>query len=282
MMALLMPASSLQAPAQTLLPPGEPTPPGIAELEKAGNWTGLADRFETFSPQQRGALVDLWMRSLNKAGRWERLVQVSEAVNAQLDAKSGRPTLSPARFYRAQALSQLGRHRDAYAAWSEIGTLGTASGFVNAAEEARQIGSWDDLLNQSEALLKVDPRNAAALGWKGEAMAKLEAYGDAEPVLRSALALDPKQPFAWSNLARCLNERKAWQESLEACSQALAQSPAMMEAHFNRGRALFELKRYAEARDDFRAALAAKPGDVTSTENLRQAELYAKASKTNR
>ena len=271
-----------QTPTQTVVPTNDPLPSGIATLEKAGDWAGLADRFETLSPQERGLLIDLWMRSLKKAERWQRLVQVSEAVLAQVDAKAGGPALSPARLYRAQGISQLGRHADAYAAWSQIGTLGASYGFVNAAQEARIMGTWDDLLNQSEAMLQKQPKDAQALGWKGEAMAKLGAFTEAEPVLREALALDPRQPYSWSNLGQCLNERKAWAESLAACDKALALEPVLMEAHYNRGRALFELKRYKEAREDFRIALASKPDDAVLAENLRQAERYANPTGINK
>jgi tetratricopeptide (TPR) repeat protein len=243
-------------------------------LIKAKNWGGLVDWFETVPPAVRGRYYEWWIQSLNRSQRWERLLAICEALQPQIEAKSG-PRLATYRLYRAQALSQLGRHAEAAQAHAENGRLGYADGFSNACTEARLAQAWTLLLTWSDELLAKHPDDAPGLAWKGEALARLDRLSEAEPILRVALAKDPKHAYAWNNLGRCLNEKKAWAEAYEALDKALLLEPNQVEARYNRGRCLFELKRYKESRDDFRAALVLQPNDPVLAENLRQAERYA-------
>jgi tetratricopeptide (TPR) repeat protein len=262
------------APAPQAQAASSAMPPELDAFLKAKDWNGLSDWFETVSPTIRGRHVEYWIQGLNRAGRWERLLAVCEALQPQLEAKSG-PRLATYRLYRAQALSQLGRHGEAALVHLENGRLGYSNGFPNACVEARQAGDWETLLTAAQELLARRPEDAAGLGWKGEGLARVNRFAEAEAVLRAALAKDATDAYAWNNLGRCLNERKAWQEACEALNRALTLEPGQLEARFNRGRCLFELKRYKESRDDFKAALALSPGDPVLQENLRQAERYA-------
>jgi tetratricopeptide (TPR) repeat protein len=252
---------------------GEARPTPMEELLKAKNWTGLADWFETVTPAVRGKYYETWLQSLNRSQRWERLIMVCEALQPQLEAKSG-PRLGTYRLYRAQALSQVGRHSEAAEAHAENGRLGYPDGFPNACAEVRLAQDWHALLIISNELLAKRPVDAYGMAWKGEALAHLGRLSEAEPLLREVVAKEPKIAHAWNNLGFCLNEKKDWAEACGALDKALALEPNQPEALFNRGRSRFELKRYAESRDDFRAALALRPGDPVLTENLRQAERY--------
>jgi tetratricopeptide (TPR) repeat protein len=249
-------------------------PPRLEGLIKAKDWAGLADWFETVPPGVRGKYYEWWIQSLNRSHRWARLLEVCEALQPQLEAKSG-PTLGTYRLYRARALSGLGRHAEAATVHAENGRLGDGDGLPNACTEARLAQDWPALLAYAgEWLLKV-PQDALGMAWKGEALGRMDRFTEAEPLLRAAVAKDPKIAYAWNNLGRCLIERKTWPEALEALNQALALEPNQLEALFNRGRCRFELKRYKESRDDFQAALALQPDNLLLAENLRQAERYA-------
>lgn len=138
---------------------------------------------------------------------------------------------------------------------------------------------WVSEQTCADLLLTLEPGDAEALAWKGEALAQQKKFKEAEPILRAAIREDPKQPFAWSNLGRCLNERMALAEALEALNQTLSLDPALYEAHYNRGRTNFELKHFQASVDDFRLALAALPGDEELQENLHQAERYPTAQR---
>jgi len=249
-------------------------PPPAEALRLAKDWAGLADWFEGESPAVRGRHFESWLEALNKSQRWGRLLEICDALQPQLEAKSG-PRLGSYRFYRARGLSALGRHAEAAAAHAENGRLGDSNGFSNACTEARLGMEWSALLAYAEALLLQRPESALGLAWKGEALARLNRFSEAEPILNAALAKDPKIAYAWNNLGRCFNERKAWAEAAAALDQALALDPGQLEALFNRGRARYELKQYAGSRDDFKAALALEPDNLVLAENLRQAERAA-------
>lgn len=247
-------------------------------LEKAQKWDDLADFFESLNPTTRGQFLTFWLKSLQRAQRWSRMLEVCDAAIPQLEAKSG-PRSGLERLLRANALTHLGRHGEALAAHRENGKLGSLASYRSACSEARLVPDW--LIGQScaEALLALKSGDAEALAWKGEALAQQKNFKDAEPVLRDAIKGDPKQPFALSNLGRCLNERKAFAEAQEVLDQALALDPALYEAHFNRGRTNFELRDFQASVDDFRTALASSPNDRDLQENLRQAERYLKAER---
>ncbi|WP_243286297.1 tetratricopeptide repeat protein [Geothrix terrae] len=268
-MLLQSPPAQIQTLA--ILPQLPPVPDALV---KAKDWAGLADWFETVAPATRGAYYEWWLLGLKRSQRWDRLLTVCEALQPQVEAKTG-PRLASYRVYRAQALGQLGRHAEAARAQAENGRLGDLDGLSNACVEARMAEDWAALLTYADELRAKNPEDANGLAWKGEALARMNRFTDAEPILREALAKNPKIAYAWNNLGRCLNERKAWAEAAESLDRALTLEPNQLEALFNRGRARFELKRYQESRDDFRAALALQPDNLVLAENLRQAERYA-------
>lgn len=246
-------------------------PAQMQALIQAEAWGKLADWFEKASPATRVKYYEWWLQSLNRTARWKRLLSACDAVQPKVEGKTG-PRLGTYRLYRAQALSQLGRHVEAAHAHAENGKLGYPDGLPNACEEARLAQDWKSLLAYSEALLKQKADDPAGLAWKGEALSRLGRLAEAEPVLRATVAKSPKDAYAWNNLGRCLNAKKAWSEACEAFDRALALQPDQLEARFNRGVSRFELKRYADSREDFQAALALRPGDLTITRNLREAE----------
>lgn len=245
-------------------------------LEKAQKWDESADFFESLNPKDRGHFLTFWLKSLQKAQRWERMLEVCNAAIPQLEAKEG-PKLGLERMLRANALSHLGRHQDALMAHRENGKLGSQAGYRSACSEARLVPDWVAEESCADALLALKPTDAEGLAWKGESLAQRKQFKEAEPILRQALQGDAKQPLAWSNLGRCLNERMAWPEAIAALNQSLALDPALPEAHYNRGRTNFELKQFKASAEDFRAALASNPNDPDLKENLHQAERYLKA-----
>ena len=245
-------------------------------LEKMQKWDELADYFESLNPKDRRLFLTFWLKALQKAQRWERMVAVCTAAIPQLEGKGG-PKLSLERMLKASAPSHLGRHEEALLAHQENGRLGSPESYRSACSEARLIPDWATEGASADALLALKPSDAEGLALKGEALAQLQQFQEAEPILRRALQADAKQPFAWSNLGRCLNERKAWTAALDALNQALALDPALPEAHYNRGRTNFELKQFKASTEDFRLALASNPSDSELKENLHQAERSLKA-----
>lgn len=270
---LLLHPPALIAPADTpAIPRGFPDQ--AEALLKAKDWAGLSDWFDKESNTTRRTYYEQWLLALSQAHRWEKVLAVCDAILPLEEGKS-RPHLGSYRLYRAQALSQLGKHAEAAAAHAENGRMGDLKGFPSACAEARLAKDWMSMFTLADEYLEKNPKDAMGLALKGEALTRLDMLPDAEPILREAVAKDPTIASAWSGLGRCLNAKKAWAESAEALDRSLSLDPKQMEALFNRGIARFELKRYADSRDDFKAALALQPQDPVIIANLEQAERYA-------
>jgi len=240
----------------------------LSELLKAKDWGSIADLMETLTAKERERRGDTWILALNKAGRWERLVQACDEVLPQIEASAG-PRFGVERAMRAQALSRLNRHEEALDAHRTNGGLGSLAGYRNACVEARLLGNWKALQECAEAVLAKEPTNGECLAMKGESLARQARYPEAEPVLLEASHLVPGRAMTWADLACCLNERGAYQEALRAADQALQIDPRLMEGLCNHGRACFGLKRYRDGRKDFAAALALGPADPALVQNLK-------------
>lgn len=259
-----------QAPPAVVQAVGSALPPAVQsrvdQLLSAKDWPALADYLESLPPRQRGALLETWLRSLNKSGRFERLLQVCDAAIPQMEAGQG-PRLTTARLFRAQALSGLERHAEAMAAHAENGRLGFPAGFESACGEARVLQDWTSLAALAGELAKTRP--GLGLSLKGEALAKQLNFAEAEPVLAEAVKLEGHTAMAWADLACCLVQRQAYQEAIEAAARALALEPRNLEALYNRGRARFGLHQYQEGREDLAAALATGQADTSMAQNMR-------------
>lgn len=259
-------ALTLSLSAQEALTLGDPVGIKVVELQKAKDWTGLADFLETLTPAQRGKHLMSWMESLNRAKRWERLLDVCDASLPQIEAKTG-PRLGVPRLLRAHVLTQLQRHGEARLAHAENGALGYLDGYENACAEARADNDWESLAVHAKALAASKP--GLGLSLHGEALCKQLKFQEAEPVLEKAITLPGATAMAWADLACCRVERNAYAEAISAANQALTLEPHNMEAHYNRGRAHFGLKQYQEGREALAAALATGQADPSMTENIR-------------
>lgn len=274
-----MPLWMMQAPPAQVAPPSYYAK--VQALQEAKQWGPLCDYIETLTPKERGAVLDTWIQALQRAERWERLLEICNAVLPQLEAKTG-PQLSIPRLERAQALSALNRHAEAEAAHEQNGKWGYSDGFLNACIEARNAQDWPGLQRNAEAILSSKSDNYQALAWKGEALARQERYGDAEPILTAALKGDPGQAMAWNNLGRCLNARHDWADAVTALDKALALDPTQWEARYNRGLAHFELGHFKESLADLKAAAAANPSDPQIQKDLASAQAYVHGGKPSR
>jgi len=171
--------------------------------------------------------------------------------------------------FKGVALSRLGRHREALDWYRDAGMGGDITAWMEAADAASALADWKALLECAEALVDRYPTNGTYLGLRGEALAKLERYAEAEPALNEAVHLTPKRAMSWADLACCLNERAAYTEAFEAADRAVALDPRLLEGWCNRGRACVGLKKYKQGRDDYAAALALGPRDPALVRNLR-------------
>jgi tetratricopeptide (TPR) repeat protein len=248
----------------------------MAELQKAGKWAELADAFEALPPPERAPHLGAWLEALNRSKRWTRMVEVCEAAEPQF---VGKPAYLDLLKRKVGALVKLERHLEAARCCERIGDGGEAYYYIQALDLARQANDWPVMSEIASKLLAARPKDPIGLAVKGEALARMERFSEAEPFLQDAVVANPKDPWVLVNLACCLNERKAWSEALAACDRALALDPKVVPARINRGRACFQLARYQEAKEDYEAALVELPGNPMLQENLRQATRYLEAQK---
>ncbi|WP_306600808.1 tetratricopeptide repeat protein [Geothrix sp. 21YS21S-2] len=237
----------------------------LQTLRAAKDWAAMADLIEALPAPARAELSYAWLEALSKASRWDRLLAVTEELARTGTGPSGHFLVR----FKGAALSHLGRHREALEWYREAGKGGDVSAWMEAADEASAIPDWKALLECAEALVDRYPTNGAYLGLRGEALAKLGRFAEAEPVLDEAVHLAPKRAMSWADLACCMNERAAYPEALEAAGRAVALDPRLIEGWCNRGRAQMGLKRYKEGRDDYAAALALGARDPALARNLK-------------
>lgn len=242
----------------------------IEALETAKAWESLAAYIDTLSPSRRDLLLPTYIKALQGAGQFERMLAVCREKISLLDGPGG-PRLSVARIGQAQALSKLGRHPEAAQAHLQNGRLGLPLGWSNGLAELRATEDFPALLAAGEELLRLQPNHPQGLIYRGEALTKLGRYAEAEPALSAALQLNPQAAMAWADVACCRVQRGAFLEAIEAADQALSLDPHHVEALYNRGRARFGLSQYREGKTDFASALATGTADPS----LRAALLRA-------
>jgi len=263
MLAPLLPVLLCLQPAPP--PPAAPSLDArIQALSTARNYGALADLLETLPPEARAERAYQRLEALYRAARWARLLEVCE--------ESARTKSVPAAQlvrFKGDALSRLGRHAESLAWFREAGRAGDIMSWMQAADEASALGDWKSLLECAEALVDRYPTNGTYLGIRGEALAKLGRFKEAEPALDEAVHLTPKRAMSWADLACCLNERAAYTEAFEAADRAVTLDPRLMEGWCNRGRACMGLQRYKQGRDDYAAALALGPRDPVLVRNLK-------------
>lgn len=249
----------------------------LAAFQKAGDWAGMCDWFETLTPRQRGLHLTEWLQGLNKAQRWTRLLEITEAAIPQLEAKRG-PRISLERILRAQALSRLDRPREAMEAHRENGDLGYPDGYKNAAQEALTLQDWPALERIAKLRLGPSPQDEEALAHQALAVARQDRFKEAEPLLRGATERTPGRADLWLQLGRILlMHRKDLAASEQAFDRCLALDPRHVEALNFRGAAWMSQARYAEARQDFLAAQALAPADPAIQANIQMADRYLEA-----
>jgi tetratricopeptide (TPR) repeat protein len=256
--ALILLLSHQDAPPVPMISPQD-LDRQLDALSKAKDWKGMADLFEGMTPGQRGDRLYNWAVTLERAGRWERLLAVSSGPA---------PNRLPPHF-KGRALSELGRHREALVWFQEAGKRGDVSGYLEGCNEALVLADWKAYQAIADVLIDKYPTNGAYLGMRGEALAKQGRFAEAEVSLTEAVALTPKRAMSWADLACCRNERARYGEAHEAANQAVTLDPKLLEGLCNRGRAAIGLKRYREGRDDYAAALALNPKDPVLVRNLK-------------
>lgn len=238
---------------------GNPADARMVQLLNAKQWSALADHFEALAPKDRDRNLTTYLSALLRAERWHRLVEVCPPVVERLSKDPANPPLM-VRHYLAQAYTRLGQHAPAVEVYLDAGSPRDLENALGAAWASKD---YTFLLQTADRVLARKPSLPEAGALKGEALAKLGRFTEAEPFLMEATARLPRRATAWSDLACCQQERGAVEEALASATQALALEPKLIEARYNRARTLMSLKRYPEAREELAAGLTLDPAPDT-------------------
>lgn len=157
----------------------------------------------------------------------------------------------------------------AAAAYRNANLLNAGDGHVllRLAVSDNETGRFDEALAAADALIKLNPRLAAAhneRGYAQKALGDARAPGSAEEKTRysaavasyrQALSLDPSLGWAHLGLGDTYYALGSTAEALAAYAAAAGLMPGNSDARFNAGALLAEVGRYTEAVDHFSAVV---------------------------
>lgn len=115
-------------------------------------------------------------------------------------------------------------------------------------------------------VLQEMPENPVALNLLGTLDAQTGNLGDAERLIRRAIAQNPKEAAYYSNLANVLQQKGQHRDAIQAYRHALKLDPGLGDAYNNLGVLLLEGGLTEEAYSCFEKALASK-GDTPEIHN---------------
>jgi predicted O-linked N-acetylglucosamine transferase (SPINDLY family) len=131
-----------------------------------------------------------------------------------------------------------------------------------------QAGALDEAGRGFAEFLRRNPKHFAALNLYGILLTRMARYGEAEGVMRRAIAVDSRSDATFYNYGIILKALDRPQEAHEAFSKAIAINPSILESWNNRGTVLNDLKRYRDAIGDFEKAIALSPHYVEAHYNM--------------
>ena len=141
-------------------------------------------------------------------------------------------------------------------------SISNVSALLQTAVANVQSGRLDDARRICERVLRIEPKNPAALHLSGRIVA---AQGDAEQgmrLIRRAIAFFPRSPGGLNDLGNLLAGKGRQEEALACYEKAIAFQPDFAAAFRNRGNAYHELHDADKARQDFATSLRLEPSSV--------------------
>lgn len=148
-----------------------------------------------------------------------------------------------------------------------LGTLGSNKQqrvltFQQAAACVRE-GKARRAITLLSALIKADPKDAAAYLNRGSAQATLGEIALAMSDYNTAISLDPSAVEAWYDRGTALLRVRSYERAIADLTEAIRLKPDFALAYCNRGFANFQLGRYDEALAGYTKALKLDPKRLT-------------------
>lgn len=114
----------------------------------------------------------------------------------------------------------------------------------------------------------LDPEDPRFRNGRGQSLARLKRYDEAEREFEAALLRNPADPDAYANLGAVLFEAGRYEEAELTLRKALIHHPRQLGAALNLGRTLLRLDRIEEAVALFQAVLQVSPASASALVNL--------------
>jgi tetratricopeptide (TPR) repeat protein len=140
----------------------------------------------------------------------------------------------------------------------------------------REDGRLDEAARHFREMLRIDPKDADAIGKLAVTYTRLGRPDEAIRQYESALQLKPADASLENDLAAALVAAGRRDEAAPHFERALQLQPDLADASYNYGNLLFNLGRPADAVPHYQAALRAKPDNASAEHNLGAAYLQLK------
>jgi serine/threonine protein kinase len=141
-------------------------------------------------------------------------------------------------------------------------TAAQAKGYYGLGVLCAELGQYEEAIQNYDAALRLDPKDAMAYDRRGLAKGELGQYEEAIRDFDKAIRLDPKDARAYNNRGIAKADLGRHADAIEDFDEALRLDPQYVAAYTNRGLAKFNLGRHAHAIKDYDAAIRLDPKDA--------------------
>ena len=152
------------------------------------------------------------------------------------------------------------KHKQKHDLWMQVFKL------TRTGKDKYDAKDYQGAIADYTAAMALDPKEATAVLWRGNAKEKLKDYQGAIADYTAAMALDPKDATAVRRRGNAKRKLEDYQGAIVDYTAAMALDPKDKYAAMNRGLAKNELKDYQGAIADYTAAMALDPKDAVVME----------------
>ena len=184
------------------------------------------------------------------------LARAEELLRKAERSQDHREALSEAWTQLGHAAFEAADHPRVERAFSEARKFApqNLSAHFNAALGFQVNGRNEEAVQAYAEANRLSDRHPKILCNLGVLYFQMEAYGEAEKVLKIAVEADPGYARAWDNLAATLGAQDKLEEALEAARRAVVLRPDYAEAHFKMGLIHFAKQDWAQAESELKLA----------------------------
>ncbi len=164
--------------------------------------------------------------------------------------------LKKERLEEGVTLSDLKRYEEELAAYEQAIRLDPtdAHAYFYKGNALYMLKRYEEALGAYEQAIRLDPTDADYYYMKGHLLYNLKRYKEALAAYEQAIRLDPNYVHAYNGKGNALSDLKRYEEALAAYEQAIRLDPNFAYAYENKGDVLSDLKRYKEAEQAFEKA----------------------------